>query len=79
MNPDEAVAAARFVVKHGHVREQVPREVVGVLLGELDARGVAIERVRELHSPTRYTRDVCEECDGRNWPCPTIQALDGQP
>lgn len=45
MTPDEAVAAARFGVKHGHYVEP---EVVGVLLAELDARGVAIERVREL-------------------------------
>lgn len=44
MNVDEAVAAARFEVKHGHYVEP---EVVGVLLSELDARGVAIERVRE--------------------------------
>ena len=72
MTPDEAVAAARFGVKHGHYVEP---EVVGVLLAELDARGVAIERVRELHTPAKPTYPVCEECDGRNWPCPTWAAI----
>jgi vacuolar-type H+-ATPase subunit I/STV1 len=48
VTPAAAQVRARFAVKHG---QPVPPEVVGILLAELDARGVAIERVRELCEP----------------------------
>ena len=54
MTPEEAVAAARFAVKY---RLLLPAEAVGVLLAELDARGVAIARVREL-----VDRELMAEC-----------------
>jgi hypothetical protein len=47
----------------------------------------AIARVRELHKPRSiYGWLVCQECDPQScgcspaldWPCPTIQALDGE-
>lgn len=51
-----------------------------LLLAELDRRGAAIERVRELHP--RTTEDdidyhYCDQCSDE-WPCPTIAALDGE-
>jgi hypothetical protein len=45
MTPGEAVMAARWTLKRD---VSCPPEVVGALLAELDSRGVAIERVREL-------------------------------
>ena len=82
MTPDEAVAAARFTLKRGL---PVPAGIVGVLLAELDARGVAIERVRELHVQSGsdlYPGEAmpwCASCGGGSWPCETIRALDGRP
>jgi hypothetical protein len=98
------MAAARAVVKHD---DWAPAWVVGVLLAELDARGVAIERVRELHRPIEeqsYVRPdgspvldtVCTVCvytgddydpagnrfryrEHADWPCETVQVLDGRP
>lgn len=58
------------------------RERVAELQHELDRQGAAIARVRALHVPRRVQGapvDVCDECDGRNWPCPTIAALGGEP
>jgi hypothetical protein len=53
------------------------------VLGELDRRGTAIGRVRELHSPDKY--EDCPGCgftsDEESWPwtdCRTIAALDGE-
>jgi hypothetical protein len=75
MTPDAAMVAARAAVKCGHALS--PR-VVGALLAELDARGVAIERVRELHYATEPGEWICEACS-EDWPCPTSKALDGRP
>jgi hypothetical protein len=75
VNPEQAMAAARAVVKHD---DWAPAWVVGVLLAELDARGVAIERVRELHYATEPGQWICEACS-KDWPCPTSKALDGRP
>jgi hypothetical protein len=43
---------------------------------------LAINRVRELHSPTQRLGFVpirydCINCNGFAYPCPTIKALDG--
>jgi hypothetical protein len=59
MTPDEAAAKARFAVKIG---APIPPEIVGVLLAELDARGVAIERVRELVYDSGGWTLSCQEC-----------------
>jgi hypothetical protein len=48
VTPEQAVAAARWTLKRD---VSCPPLVVGALLTELDSRGVAIERVRELHQP----------------------------
>lgn len=77
MTPDAAVVAARAAVKHGHALS--PR-IVGILLTELDARGVAIERVRELHQSGHECPSAEDNCGW--WPvgdCPTIWILDGRP
>jgi hypothetical protein len=42
---------------------------------ELTAAQAAIQRVRELHTPSDEG-DFCREC-GSNCPCPTVRALDG--
>jgi hypothetical protein len=77
MTPEQAMAAARAVVKYD---DWAPAEVVGVLLAELDARGVAIERVRELHQDERAGAIPrrCFIC-GEAVPCTTTRALDGRP
>ena len=61
---------------------------IETLAGE-DRASEQIERVRELHAPgdewCGYHNSAfcdcagvyCEEC-GADWPCPTIQALDGK-
>jgi len=36
----------------------------------------AIERVRELHTARYNDKDDCIHC-GWSYPCPTVQALDG--
>lgn len=36
----------------------------------------AIQRVRELHRPDPKANGYCDECQ-TNYPCPTIQTLDG--
>ena len=59
-----------------------------VVTDEMVERGLAINRVREMHAPgdewcgyhnsalCECANVYCEEC-GFSWPCPTIQALDG--
>lgn len=36
----------------------------------------AIERIREIHKPDTQPYGVCVDCD-RDWPCVTIQAIEG--
>jgi hypothetical protein len=64
-------AARRAVAEDAHLH---PAHTAP-LLAELDRRGAAIERVRELHE--RYADGTCFEC-GKDYPCPTIEALDGE-
>ena len=37
----------------------------------------AIERIRELHTARYNNKNDCIHC-GWNYPCPTIEALDGR-
>jgi hypothetical protein len=53
------------------------------VIAERNEARAAIERVRALHHPSFDNNgpDVCEacgcyDCQGPNWPCPTIRALD---
>lgn len=70
------------------------KDLIAEARAERDAALAAIERVRALHSPAAlgiwYSPAAegiwCVECsatheDGidRDWPCPTIAALDGAP
>jgi hypothetical protein len=84
VTPDEAQVQARFAVKYD---DPVSPKVVGVLLAELDAHGVAIARIRELHTK-HPDEDYCSTCgpeyhticcEVSAWPCGTIQAVDGRP
>jgi hypothetical protein len=73
MTPDAAMVAARYAVKHDLL---LPPRVVGVLLAELDARGVAIERVRRTCEEQAYVDH------SRGYvvlAVEIVQALDGQP
>lgn len=51
---------------------------------DVDAIAARVERVLELHAHRRgMFNEWCDECldeDGRpvKWPCPTVQALDGE-
>jgi hypothetical protein len=76
MTPDEAMAAARAAVKHWH---PLPPRIAGVLLAELDSRGVAIERVRELCNEQRVEAQGGGLTDADMlWPSEVLDALDGQ-
>lgn len=45
---------------------------------ELDAANATIQRVRDLHTQAHPQLVFCDHCD-ESWPCPTIQALAGEP
>ena len=66
-----AVEAARDRYGHAHKACHEQR----------DAAWAAIERVRELHYEATHetTWDTARYCEGcsEDWPCPTLQALDG--
>ena len=66
-----AVEAARDHYGHAHKACHEQR----------DAAWAAIERVRELHYEATHetTWDTARYCEGcpEDWPCPTLQALDG--
>lgn len=63
------------------------KSVAELLIIELDRRRAQVQRVRELHENRGCGNEPCpntapcgySECScGRPWPCPTIQALDGE-
>lgn len=65
------------------LRQQLEAEaaVQGMLRDERDHLAEQIGRVRDLHQPTEYgnctNRCYTSGIAPRQWPCPTIHALDG--
>lgn len=49
-----------------------------ILKNKIESDHNAIERVREIHSETKWNQ--CAHCSEwyEDWPCPTIKALDGE-
>jgi hypothetical protein len=69
--------------------DATPGEIADAVLAELPAPTdqTAVARVRSLHQQYRFagddTRDYCSHCNQISggwipWPCPTVQALDGE-
>ena len=53
------------------------RRGLPALLEDLAEANATIAAVRALHKPSTYYIGNCRVCDGREYPCPTIRALDG--
>lgn len=49
---------------------------MGMLAYAIDKMGAQIARVRELH--VAFATGYCQEC-AKDYPCPTIEALEGKP
>jgi hypothetical protein len=71
------VGTVQALVKVEAERDAALAEVVE-LSGQLDDVDAQVARVRALHHDDPLDADWCAECDIA-WPCPTLNALDGEP
>lgn len=59
-----------------HAEANQSAELIEEFKGLINRYKQAVERVRKAHKPTEPNGDYCPQC-GDVYPCPTIQALDG--